>query len=333
MKNRLEEIWSQLESSKLIGTGLTYRRYSAELNSEIFGAISNEERRRALAIEIDINLSFDLDSWDTFRDINLRFIPSSKNKSRKFFVISLVSNEHREIFTTLCEDLVNTISILEEETKIVTQIIQRLIKWQSLFTALNNQGLSNQAQAGLYGECTYLKRALEYDSNYYERIRSWVGPDKQIQDFQGSGWAVEIKTTYGKNHQKLHIANERQLDDSFIPHIVLAHYSFDIRESDSRTLNNLIDEIIELIQGDSRSLNLFRAKLLDVGYFDIHRNIYELRSYSLRAQHYYRVSGNFPRIVEGDVPDGVGDVRYSIVLSDSSDWEIEEIDAFNLNLE
>ena len=330
MKSRLEEIWTQLESSRPIGTGFKYRRYSAEIKADIFGAISNEEMRRALAIEIDVSFSFDLASWDTFRDINLRFIPSDKNNKRKFLVISLVSNEHQEIFTTLCEDLITTISGLLKEDEFVNHTIQRLSKWQSMFTALGSQGLSNQAQAGLYGECTFLRNLLQNNSNYYEILRTWVGPEKQIQDFQGSNWAVEVKVTYGKNHQKIHISNERQLDDSFIPKIILSHYSFDIRESEGENLNNLIDEIFELLDSDNKSHKLFCSKLLDVGYFDVHKSIYELRSYNLRDHNYYRVSNGFPRLVENDIPNGVGDVRYSIVLNDASQWKIEEDEIFKI---
>jgi hypothetical protein len=38
----------------------------------------------------------------------------------------------------------------------------------------------------------------------------------------------------------------------------------------------------------------------------------------------YRVSGNFPRITESQIPIGVGDVKYSIVLSESEEWRINQ---------
>ena len=70
--------------------------------------------------------------------------------------------------------------------------------------------------------------------------------------------------------------------------------------------------------------NLFKLKLLESGYYDIHMPLYEERGYTIRQENLYRVSGNFPRITENQIPIGVGDVRYSIVLSESEEWRINQ---------
>lgn len=321
MKTRLEEIWSELESTIVAGYGMTYRRYSADFKADIFGALSNEEKLRGLAIEIDSSLDFNLHEWDTFRDINLRFIPSQKRTDCKFLVVTLITKEHQEIFTTLCEDLVASISNLENDKEIIEQLMNRLIKWQSLFTRLGQQGLNTQAQAGLYGECLFIKALLAGGKTAYEIIRSWVGPNDAIQDFQGENWAVEIKATQGKNHQKIHISNERQLDDSYIPNIFLIHYSLDVRGGSGISLNAIIDEIFELLESSERALSLFKSKLLDVGFFDIHKHLYASRVYSIRDSHVYRITDTFPKITERDIPLGVGDVKYSIILTNTDEWE------------
>ena len=75
--------------------------------------------------------------------------------------------------------------------------------------------------------------------------------------------------------------------------------------------------------------NLFKLKLLEVGYYDIHRPLYEETGYTIRQENLYRVAGNFPRITEADIPIGVGDVRYSIILSESEEYRIDQKTLFS----
>ena len=70
--------------------------------------------------------------------------------------------------------------------------------------------------------------------------------------------------------------------------------------------------------------NLFNLKLLESGYYEIHKPFYEEKGYAIRQENLYRVNGNFPRITENQIPIGVGDVRYSIVLSESEEWRIDQ---------
>ncbi len=160
------------------------------------------------------------------------------------------------------------------------------------------------------------------DKNYC--LKSWLGPEKALQDFQYSNWAVEVKTTHGNNHQKIHIASERQLDDSIIEKIFLYHLSLEIRVGNGESLNSIVDEVSEFLNDNIMASNLFKLKLLESGFYETHRALYEERGYTIRQENLYRVSGNFPRITENQIPIGVGDVRYSIVLSESEEWRIEQ---------
>ena len=72
------------------------------------------------------------------------------------------------------------------------------------------------------------------------------------------------------------------------------------------------------------SSNLFKLKLLESGYYEIHKPLYDEKGYTIRQENLYRVSGNFPRITEKQSPFGVGDVKYSIVLSESEEWRINK---------
>ena len=326
---KIEKIWSNLEGDSSNHSGLLYKRYSAEVLPDIFIALKAPEKFRCLAFSINQTFSFDESQWNKLKDIKIETIPDERDKSKKFLLITLLNKQHKDIFSTLCEDLIFGVSEVTNEQNLVEKLLERLAKWQSLFEKIGNQGLSAEAQRGLYGEVYFLRIFINNSSNKNHCLKSWLGPEKSVQDFQYSDWAVEVKTTHGNNHQKIHIASERQLDDAIIPNIFLYHLSLDVRMSNGEFLNSLIDEVSDLLTDNTMAYNLFKLKLLEVGYYDIHRPLYEETGYTIRQENLYRVAGNFPRITEADIPIGVGDVRYSIILSESEEYRIDQKTLFS----
>ena len=321
---KIENIWLSLESDKSSHLGLLYKRYSAEVKPDVFIALKAPEKLRCIAFKISVGSSFDENQWIKLKDIKIETLPDDRDKTKKFLLILLLNKQHQDIFSTLCEDLIFGVSKVSKDDALIKKILERLAKWQSLFEKVGKQGLSNEAQRGLYGELYFLRFFLSKTPDKTYCLKSWLGPEKSIQDFQHSNWAVEVKTTSGKNHQKIHITSERQLDDSIIEKIFLYHLSLDIRIENGESLNSIVIEILKQLSDDIVAHNLFKLKLLESGYYKIHKYLYEERCYSIRQENSYRVSGNFPRITEKQIPNGVGDVRYSIILSESEDWRIDK---------
>lgn len=319
---KIENIWVGLESEVSNHSGLLYKRYSAEVLPDVFIALKAPEKLRCIAFRISAAFPFDESQWNKLKDIKIETLPDERDKSKKFLLILLLNKQHKDIFSTLCEDLIFGVSDESTEQTLVEKLLERLAKWQSLFEKVGKQGLSDEAQRGLYGEIYFLRFFLTNNSNKNYCVKSWLGPEKSIQDFQYSNWAVEVKTTHGNNHQKIHITSERQLDDSIIEKIFLFHLSLDVRVGNGESLNIIIDEVSELLNDNTMASNLFKLKLLESGYYDIHKPLYDERGYTIRQENIYRVTGNFPRITENQIPIGVGDVRYSIVLSESEEWRI-----------
>jgi hypothetical protein len=321
---KIENIWFGLESETSNHSGLLYKRYSAEVLPDVFIALKAPEKLRCIAFRISAAFPFDETQWNKLKDIKIETLPDERDKSKKFLLILLLNKQHKDIFSTLCEDLIFGVSEVTTEQTLVEKLLDRLAKWQSLFEKVGKQGLSDEAQRGLYGEIYFLRFFLTNNSDKNYCVKAWLGPEKSIQDFQYSNWAVEVKTTHGNNHQKIHITSERQLDDSIIEKIFLFHLSLDVRVGNGESLNTLIDEVSEILNNNSMASNLFKLKLLESGYYDIHKPLYDERGYTIRQENLYRVSGNFPRITENQIPIGVGDVRYSIVLSESEEWRINQ---------
>lgn len=326
---KIEKIWSGLENDTQSHLGLLYKRYAAKVLPDIFIALKSPEKLRCIAFRISASFSFDENQWNILKDIKIETLPDERDISKKFLLVLLLNKQHKDIFSTLCEDLIFGVSEITDEQVLVEKLLERLAKWQSLFEKVGKQGLSDEAQRGLYGEIYFLREFLKNAADNTYCLKSWLGPERSIQDFQYSNWAVEVKTTHGNNHQKIHITSERQLDDSIVEKIFLYHLSLDVRVGNGESLNALIDGVLESLNDSTTASNLFKLKLLESGYYDIHKPLYEDRGYTIRQENLYWVSGNFPRISEGLIPIGVGDVRYSIVLSESEEWRIDQQTLFS----
>ncbi|MEN7551868.1 PD-(D/E)XK motif protein [Rapidithrix thailandica] len=325
---KIEKIWDELEGDKFLQSGLLYKRFSGKVKPDVYVSLKVPERLRCIAVHLDKSFDLQLQNCDKFRDIKIEILPDEKQPQKQFMLILLLNNQHKDIFSALCEDLISEVSETTKESSLINQLLLRLEKWRLLFEKLGQQGLSDEAQRGLYGELYFLRKFLTHSDNHEFCISSWKGPEKAIQDFQFSDWAVEVKTTHGKNHQKLQITSERQLDTSFVPSIFLYHLSLDVRRHHGETLNEIVEGVEGLISNNPVVLNAFKVKLLEANYFDIHLDLYNENGYSIRQENIYRITEDFPRITESLVPSGVGDVKYTVIISNNS-WSLSEDQLFS----
>jgi hypothetical protein len=242
----------------------------------------------------------------------------------------LVDRQFKDIFDILIADIIDDIIDLKDIKVILKNYTNRLLKWQSLFEKYGQQGLSPEAQRGLFGELSLLRKYMQNNSDSLHVLHSWVGPANEIRDFQSGSWSLEVKTTHGNNHQKVHISSERQLDTSNLENLFLYHLSFEVRQQSGETLNQIIESLFELLNDDFAALNIFKSKLIEIGYYEIHKPLYEKTGYYVREAHFYKVEKDFPRIEEKDIRNGIGDVKYSIVISQCSEYLVIEDNVFQI---
>lgn len=321
---KIEKIWQDLESDSSLRSGLLYKRYSGNVLPDIYVGLKVPERFRCIAVHLDSSVNFDIRAWDKFRDIKIQRLPDKKNPQKHFLVVMLLNSQHKDVFAALSEDLINKVFDITSESNLVKVLIERLAKWNLLFEKLGRQGLSEEACRGLYGELYFLRTLIFAGINTEFCINAWKGSESAVQDFQFSDWAVEVKTTHGKSHQKLHITSERQLDISIIPNIYLVHYSLEVRQNHGESLNQIAEELTAALSNSPSAQSVFRLKLFEAGYFDQHKKYYEDTGYTIRQKNVYRITEDFPKITENMIPAGVGDVRYSVVVSANENWVIDE---------
>ena len=325
---KTNQIWEELENDLSFSHGLLLRRYSGSVLPDVFIAIKAPEKLRCIAASISSSINLNLSSFSNLKDISVELIPDEQKPEKNILLIKLLENQHKDIFSVLCEDLITGISSITDERMLVKELLKRLEQWKSLFERVTSNGLSPEEQRGLFGELYFLRKFLQNNSDFLKIVISWVGCERQVRDFQSGLWSVEVKTSSGNNHQKVHISSERQLDTTSVENLFLYHLSLEPRQNAGETLNDIVNSILEILQPDQSAYNRFKNKLLAGGYFERHESIYEETGYSIRQEQFYKVHNDFPRIEEKDIRNGVGDVKYTIMLLQCSSFSIPEQQVF-----
>ncbi len=312
---KINQIWDELANDKSFAKGLLLRRYSGLVLPDVFVALLQPEKLLSIACSISDNIEINTSQFDNLQEIQIDIFPDPNQNGKNTLLFKLVNNQHRDIFSVLCEDLIFSITSVTNEKQLVKTILNRFEKWKSLFTRINSKGLMPDEQRGLFGELYFLRKFLQFNDNYKFVLNAWIGPSGGVRDFQMKTWALEVKTTHGNNHQKVQISSERQLDTTHLDKLFLYHLSLEKVQESGETLNQIIASIDNMLGVDVIAQNLFKIKLYEAGYFDQHFTFYETTGYFIRKGVFYIVEKEFPRIEENDIRSGVGDVKYSIIVS------------------
>lgn len=330
MTNKAEAIWSELETQSAFDSPFIFKGYSGTVLPDIYLALTRE-KNRAVAIQLHSEQFPDIEQWNNLEGIRLEVLSDLSNARKQYFLIVLMSDGNKEIFSVVVEDLMQSVSHLEKEQDLISELLNRFTRWKSLFAKAKLEGLSDSEQQGLYSELYLLRRLLQkMQSDKHSCVSAWIGTKKEAKDFQWKDWAIEVKSSVTNQHQKIQIANERQLDSDSLRKLFLFHLSLQKLQMGGETLNAIVDSILAILECDDYpALVLFKSKLLDGNYFNHHRTLYDYTGYEIRQRTFYDVKDNFPRLTEKAIPTGVGEVKYTIVISYCNPYEIDESEIFD----
>lgn len=326
---KIKQIWDELANDKSLISGLLFRRYSGAVKPDVYVALQHPEKFLCVYVAINKTTEVNISNFSNLQEIQVDLFASPNVVDKNILIFKLLNFEHKDIFAVLCEDLIASISEEINEKRIIREVLNRFEKWKSLFNKIGLQGLKPEEQRGLFGELYFLRKFLQTTNNFLPIVNTWTGTEKQIRDFQSGSWAVEVKTTHGNNHQKVQISSERQLDTTNLEDLFLYHISLEQQQNSGETLNDIVDSVIDFLRAEIIALNKFKSKIYEVGYFDLQRNLYETIGYHIRQDEFYKVEKDFPRIEENDLRTGVGDVKYSIILSQCAPFSISESEVFD----
>jgi hypothetical protein len=324
----LEETWQELarEAAGQSRHGILQRRIHPDARCDLFIAVERPSGRRVFLIRVQEAAVRRLERPPRMRGCEISFTRLPEDPADKLSVCVFL-NEARftDVFTSLSEDLARHLEPIQGDVEIVSALVGRLQRWQK-FLQRSPDGLGEDAQRGLFGELWFMRHYLIDGVGALEAVRAWKGPEQAIHDYQLRNLSVEIKTTIAKQHTKFLVSSERQLDSSSVPRLVVFQVAVEAVRSATMTLPALISDVRSALSQNAEARDLLEDLLLDAGYLDRHEQFYENVAYALRSHHAFHVRDGFPRLTETALPPGVGDLAYSVVISNCMPFVIEDME-------
>ena len=321
---RFSDVWRELdrESCSRSGPSLVRKLVETGSGAEMHLAVSVPDGRRHLMVRMPDEWDGDTSGLPKWRGAKIGpYHGSEKPSAHQFLVLEQGDESPREVFEVLVADVVDSVLSRNAGESIRDVIATRLDRWKTFFEERGLAGLGPEAQQGLFGELWFLREHLIPRAGLSSSISSWDITHRAVHDFQFPRHAFEVKTSAAKQHLRVHVASERQLDNTGLETLKLIVISLSIVQGGGETLPEVVASVRAALAASPQTARLFEDKLLDEGYMDAHEELYR-SGYAFRNIRAYRVVPGFPRILEGDLKPGVGDVSYSVVLSACEPFKI-----------
>jgi hypothetical protein len=237
-------------------------------------------------------------------------------------VLKLKSEDYSDVFSSLCNDVISTVADIKDDKEFIDASFGRLGIWKIFLDHAGAKGLGPDRRRGLFGEL-YLLKELIFEKYGTDGIKFWTGPSGAMHDFEIGKFAIECKTMAGNKSQKVMISNERQLEDAGYDDLFLACIAITVRKNTTPSLVSIIKDIEKQLSSDPMNLVNFKNNLLRSGYNVIHEEMYMTEGYHVDEVLTYKVEEGFPRLLAGDLMDGIGGLKYSVDLSACTDFKIK----------
>ena len=322
-----KKIWVSInnESSSNIEKTQIARKIPSTNVFPVFLATDCKNSVRLLYIKLDKDHDIVIDNLPRFRGLEISLIVTSLGEFSDVAFIKFTQSipNTDNIFELVIADLCDKVIQLQNK-KVLNSILAKVLnEWRIFFDQQENEILSIEKQKGLIGELHFLKDYLFKKYSSAESILFWTGSDRTNHDFQILNNAVEVKTTANKQHKRILISSEKQLDSTGLDHLYLSLFVLNLHSNiPDRTLPALIREIYSLIKNDPIASYQFQIKLAKCGY---NQNLSEKYTigFTIFEMKFFEVIEGFPRLLQGNLPDGIGDLKYSVVVSACTPFEIK----------
>jgi hypothetical protein len=300
-------LWDEIAKDAL-DEGFVRRRIHPELAHDVFLGERRPSGQRVLELVIKGPVDGIPDKRPASRGLDVQVAIEGSSQARIRLVSTMVMGD--SIFTELVSDVV-AVLLAASDDHAAAKVVERVVAWQN-FLARKGDPISQEQTAGLFAELLVLQRVLLPWFGPSLGVQSWTGPDPALQDFQLGADAVEVKSYRGNGSGQLKISSERQLDGIGSRHLFVGYVELDERaDGTGVTVADMVDEVRGLVVQAPSAHHALAGKLLKYPWHDSYSQVRSER-YEVRALEFFVVGEGFPRIVGSNLPNGVGDVRYTL---------------------
>lgn len=241
--------------------------------------------------------------------------------AKSYLEVRLKDSSCSDVFAVLTQDVVHRIAKATGPRSALDELLGRLSRWQH-FLQVSREGLSVEAQRGLWGELHVLIHHLVPVLGAGTSAEGWKAPSASHQDFQFAAGAIEVKTTITKQPQSVRVTSERQLDETGVGTLLLWVVVLDERDVpaaeevvEGETLPMKVQAARNVVAQDIAAARTLELGLFERGWMDAHGDRYRDRRWAVRREEVFEVVEGFPRITEAMLASGLGSVMYALSLS------------------
>ena len=322
MKNSYTEIVTSLNAGPGSGGNYVQKRIPG-VSVSVFAALRLSDGLEALLFELELPSLDGIESWPDSGGVEVEREPvSPDSRERVRLILQVTEEKYRDVFHVLCEDVITIITPEVAEKNAVRAMHARFVRWQAFLKKNRPDGLSPESQVGLFGELHILRELFLPRVDPVVVLQAWRGCKGANQDFQFVDRALEVKTSRASILDRVSISNVQQLNEDGMVPLLLTVVQVHSNETNGETLPEIVQSLRARLPDDA--LDLLDEGLMDVGYLDVHEQLYEKTRYQLNGVIHHEVKDGFPRLLRKNLPEGVKKVRYEISLDAARNFRIDE---------
>ncbi len=239
-----------------------------------------------------------------------------KKKDEYILAFKLIDDSIEELFYVFCADMIDSTRYCLK-TQGNSGVVNRYLKWQTLFEKQRLNMLSEDEIKGLIGELLFLKQFAIAKHGEANGLNSWVGPFGCDQDFSIDNLWYEIKSV-NSGAKTVEISSLEQLGNKDKGYLVVVELDKTSNvDANAIDINSLIESMMKSFQ-DIANRGKFENIIFDFGYIKL--DDYCEYCYKLSSMKMYKVEQDFPKLLRGNVPKGVVAAKYEISTSCIKDF-------------
>ena len=241
-------------------------------------------------------------------------------------VLTLARHVDRDLFLGLGDTLIASLANVADSQVALAVSLAHLKRWKAFLAGRKARVLSDEEVRGLFAELYVLRLLHQRTLPHGTAVGAWCGVNDAHQDFIFGNTAIEVKSLSGRERNSVRISSEDQLegltDNLFLMTVRLS----DMPSAEKALSLNGLVALIEQELTTSEALEQFSGKIAGIGYAPLAD--YDAPRFLVSATNSYRVTGEFPRLIRSQLPQGVVHVSYDVQLEAIEQFACEDDEIF-----
>ena len=274
------------------------------LHDKRFHVSINERNEKLMVIQIPLKM--DTEILSEFNVIDIRTVEFDNTKTRLLF--TLKDESFLDSFTLVIKDVANHCK-KSRDSDVFRHAKERFLEWTELLK-ISRKGIGKNAVIGLWGELFILNEKITEVHPLRDAINFWIGPENKKQDFTFNRVALEVKTKLSGSRSVININSIDQLEKVTDRLYLIQIYINKGNDSDSKSLRDFYEEIIEGLGKDTETKTSFLLKIKNLYFNATNHELDE--KFTFLSLFFYQVDENFPSIKPDTLPEAIVKMNYEI---------------------